>query len=182
MSAALTILRPSWAALSRPPIRRTAARRKGSLAPADAGTIGDRVKPGHDKLLFTFNRTKIYTVIVFPLQNSYLYGFDELEWPHASRFTCHRRGAFPRAASTASGPAAKKFFRIDEQLCCRRSAGTEQPQGRGRTAGKPQCDAARPALGRTSRPSRRSAMDDPIFERALRASESAAESASGVST
>ncbi len=49
-------LHASWAALSRPSIKRASAREKESLALADASAMDGRVKPGHDERMLESKR------------------------------------------------------------------------------------------------------------------------------
>jgi len=131
-----------------------------------------------------FNHIKYFFQTVFPFQNSFLYWPNDPWHAHAPDFSRRRSGAFARAKNAVRGRSSKKFSKTDEQFCCRSSARTEprQPQRRGRPATQSQCDTARQAFGRATRPSRQSQIDDPPCQRALRESEGAAQSASGAAT
>jgi hypothetical protein len=144
---------------------------------------GGRVRGRHKRSSY-FNRIKYFLKTIFPFQNSFLYWPDELGPTHPSCIPRHRGGALACAEGAVRRSKAKNFFRTDEQFYCRSSPRTEsrQPQRRRRAAGQPQRAEARHALGRASRPSRESAHDDPLCERALRAGEGAAQSASGAAT
>jgi hypothetical protein len=182
MSAAFLGTNTSCPALSRPPI-----------APASAGAekplrlarrIGAGLKPSHGEIAIDFNYIKYFFQTVFPCQNQFLYWPNDPWRTHAPDFSRRRSGAFARAKNAVRGQRSKKFSKTDEQFCCRSSARTEprQPQRRGRPATQSQCHATRQAFGRATRPSRRSQIDDPLCERALRAGSSLAQSAPGVST
>ena len=184
MNVAVPRTKTSWAASSRPPIAPASAGADKSFRLADACRMGGRVKPGHDEIANDFNYIKNSLQIVFPLKNLYLYWSNELWHADTPSLSRHCGCALARAENAVRGRDSKKFFKTDEQFCCRSSSRAElrQPQRRRRRAGEPQCHAARPALGRTSRPSRRGAIDDPLCKRALRQGESAAQSAPGAST
>ena len=131
-----------------------------------------------------FNHIKYFFQTVFPFQNSFLYWPNDPWHTHAPDFSRRRSGAFARAKNAVRGRSSKKFSKIDEQFCCRNSVRTEprQSQGRWRTAGQPQCHQTRQAFGRTTGPSRRGQIDDPLCQRALREGEGASQSASGAAT
>jgi len=184
MSTAFLCSKTSEAALSRPPIAPAWAGADTPLRLADACRMGGRSKPGYDEISNDFNHIKYFSKIVFPLKNLYLYSPDDLWHAHAPDFSRRRSGAFARAENAVRGRSSKKFSKTDEQFCCRSFDGTDprQPQRRGRPAAQSQRDTARQALGRTTGPSRRSQIDDPLCERALRPGEGFAQSASGVPT
>jgi len=133
---------------------------------------------------YDFNRIKYFFQTIFPFQNSFLHWPNDLWHAHVPDFSRRHSGAFARAKNAVRGRSSKKFSKTDEQFCCRNSARTEprQPQRRGRPAAQSQRDTARQALGRTTGPSRRSQIDDPLCQRALREGEGAAQSASGAAT
>jgi hypothetical protein len=136
--------------LTRPTIRRASARRKELLASADAGVLRWRselgaLKAAYDGLVFIFNHIKIYTEIIFPSENLYLYGVDDFEGPHSPRLPRHCGGAFARAETAAAQGGTRKSRKNAEQLCCRRPE-LRQSQGRRRPAWQPQCAAPRPAF------------------------------------
>jgi len=133
---------------------------------------------------YDFNNIKYFLQTIFPFQNSFLHWPNDPWHTHAPDFSRRRSGAFARAKNAVRGQSSKKFSKTDEQFCCRSSARTEprQPERLGRPAAQSECRTTRQAFGRTTGPSRRSQIDDPLCERALRAGEGFAQSASGVPT
>jgi len=139
---------------------------------------------GHIERSNDFNNIKYFLQTIFPFQNSFLHWPNDPWHAHVPDFSRRHGGAFARAKNAVRGRSSKRFSKIDEQFCCRNSARTEprQSQGRWRTAGQPQCHQTRQAFGRTTGPSRRGQIDDPLCQRALREGEGASQSASGAAT
>ncbi len=121
----------------------------------------------------TFNHIIIYNVTIFPLQNSYLYGVDDLERPHAPHLIRYRGGARPRAIECE----IQKNQKSDEQFCCC-GTGSRQSQRRRRTAGQSQRLAPRIAVGKAPRRARPISQPGPRFIHPLRESKCVAQSAS----
>ena len=117
-----------------------------------------------------FNHIKIYVATIFPFQNSYLYGVDDLERPHAPHFSRHCGGARAWASAGARGRGPRKIEKFDEQFCCGR-AGRRQSKRRRRPAGQPPRATSRHALCRAQGQTRPTAYADPKCTFALRADE-----------
>ncbi len=108
-----------WPGLTRPPSAIASANARQLHWRADARRLGGRLEGGHGKNLCSFKHIKIYNATIFPSQNSYLYGVDDLERPHAPSHSRHRcRG----------GACANDAREIAEQFCCQRSE-LRQSQG-----------------------------------------------------